>query len=213
MYRNNVSELDLKWAETRLQSTFQETLKLNRRAQQKTKKPGRCNQTLSNLYLEWLLGNRCWVHALSGLEKNGSSGPTSLIKRADNTLFKTMMDLDSQPVLFIPDVHFGNLQRAGQVRDLFLSHCPAHTAGHVQSLSSLAVCLMLPFYSICRFLLSTLRRSTEMGVYHAVIFTLLLYSQLSCVAVQCSCVTALLSGSFLMISPCWKYHWGKVKDR
>lgn len=48
-------------------------------------------------------------------EKNGSSGPTSLIKRADNTLFKTMMDLDSQPVLFIPDVHFGNLQRAGQV--------------------------------------------------------------------------------------------------
>ncbi|XP_045899907.1 grainyhead-like protein 2 homolog isoform X1 [Micropterus dolomieu] len=48
-------------------------------------------------------------------EKNGSSGSTSLIKRADNTLFKTMMDLDSQPVLFIPDVHFGNLQRAGQV--------------------------------------------------------------------------------------------------
>ncbi|XP_060905698.1 grainyhead-like protein 2 homolog isoform X2 [Labrus mixtus] len=48
--------------------------------------------------------------------KNGSSGPTSLIKRADNTLLKTVMDLDShQPVLFIPDVHFGNLQRAGQV--------------------------------------------------------------------------------------------------
>ncbi|XP_044063087.1 grainyhead-like protein 2 homolog isoform X2 [Siniperca chuatsi] len=47
--------------------------------------------------------------------KNGSSRPTSPIKRADNTLFKTMIDLDSQPVLFIPDVHFGNLQRAGQV--------------------------------------------------------------------------------------------------
>nr|XP_029134013.1 grainyhead-like protein 2 homolog isoform X2 [Labrus bergylta] len=48
--------------------------------------------------------------------KNGSSAPTSLIKRADNTLLKTVMDLDShQPVLFIPDVHFGNLQRAGQV--------------------------------------------------------------------------------------------------
>ncbi|KAI3361491.1 hypothetical protein L3Q82_013640 [Scortum barcoo] len=47
--------------------------------------------------------------------KNGSSGLTSPIKRADNTLFKTMVDLDSQPVLFIPDVHFGNLQRAGQV--------------------------------------------------------------------------------------------------
>ncbi|XP_040900972.1 grainyhead-like protein 2 homolog isoform X2 [Toxotes jaculatrix] len=47
--------------------------------------------------------------------KNGSSGPTSPMKRAECTLFKTMTDLDSQPVLFIPDVHFGNLQRAGQV--------------------------------------------------------------------------------------------------
>ncbi|KAM9353930.1 grainyhead-like protein 2 homolog isoform 2-T2 [Symphorus nematophorus] len=47
--------------------------------------------------------------------KNGSSGLTSPIKRMDNTLLKTMTDLDSQPVLFIPDVHFGNLQRAGQV--------------------------------------------------------------------------------------------------
>lgn len=47
--------------------------------------------------------------------KNGSSGLNPSIKRTDSTLFKTMMDLDSQPVLFIPDVHFGNLQRAGQV--------------------------------------------------------------------------------------------------
>lgn len=48
--------------------------------------------------------------------KNGSSGPTSPpFKRADSTLFKATLDLDSQPVLFIPDVHFGNLQRAGQV--------------------------------------------------------------------------------------------------
>ncbi|XP_029308443.1 grainyhead-like transcription factor 2a isoform X2 [Cottoperca gobio] len=47
--------------------------------------------------------------------KNGNSGQTAPFKRADNTLFKSMMDLDSQPVLFIPDVHFGNLQRAGQV--------------------------------------------------------------------------------------------------
>ncbi|XP_054477343.1 grainyhead-like protein 2 homolog isoform X2 [Anoplopoma fimbria] len=47
--------------------------------------------------------------------KNGSSGQTSPCKRGDNTLFKTMMDLDSQPVLFIPDVYFGNMQRAGQV--------------------------------------------------------------------------------------------------
>nr|XP_019947021.1 PREDICTED: grainyhead-like protein 2 homolog isoform X1 [Paralichthys olivaceus] len=47
--------------------------------------------------------------------KNGSSGPTANIKMPDCTLFKAMTDLDSQPVLFIPDVHFGNLQRAGQV--------------------------------------------------------------------------------------------------
>ncbi|XP_015687354.1 grainyhead-like protein 2 homolog [Protobothrops mucrosquamatus] len=38
-----------------------------------------------------------------------------LQKKSDITYFKTMADLDSQPVLFIPDVHFGNLQRAGQV--------------------------------------------------------------------------------------------------
>ncbi|XP_031606347.1 grainyhead-like protein 2 homolog [Oreochromis aureus] len=47
--------------------------------------------------------------------KNGSSGLTTPIKRAESALFKSMGDLDSQPVLFIPDVHFGNLQRAGQV--------------------------------------------------------------------------------------------------
>lgn len=47
--------------------------------------------------------------------KNSSSGQNSPIRRAESTLFKSMLDLDSQPVLFIPDVHFGNLQRAGQV--------------------------------------------------------------------------------------------------
>ncbi|XP_041843608.1 grainyhead-like protein 2 homolog isoform X2 [Melanotaenia boesemani] len=47
--------------------------------------------------------------------KHGSSGLTSPVLRAESTLFKSMCDLDSQPVLFIPDVHFGNLQRAGQV--------------------------------------------------------------------------------------------------
>ncbi|CAJ1061460.1 grainyhead-like protein 2 homolog isoform X2 [Xyrichtys novacula] len=47
--------------------------------------------------------------------KHSSPGPTSSIKMSDHTLLKTVMDLDSQPVLFIPDVHFGNLQRAGQV--------------------------------------------------------------------------------------------------
>uniref|UniRef100_A0ACB8FEN5 Grainyhead-like protein 2 n=1 Tax=Sphaerodactylus townsendi TaxID=933632 RepID=A0ACB8FEN5_9SAUR len=38
-----------------------------------------------------------------------------LQKKSDITYFKTMTDLDSQPVLFIPDVHFGNLQRTGQI--------------------------------------------------------------------------------------------------
>ncbi|XP_008290233.1 grainyhead-like protein 2 homolog isoform X2 [Stegastes partitus] len=47
--------------------------------------------------------------------KNGSSGQSSPIKRAESTLFKSLLDLDSQPVLFIPGVYFGNLQRAGQV--------------------------------------------------------------------------------------------------
>uniref|UniRef100_A0A3Q2VZH7 Grainyhead like transcription factor 2 n=1 Tax=Haplochromis burtoni TaxID=8153 RepID=A0A3Q2VZH7_HAPBU len=46
--------------------------------------------------------------------KNGSSELTT-IKRAESALFKSIGDLDTQPVLFIPDVHFGNLQRAGQV--------------------------------------------------------------------------------------------------
>uniref|UniRef100_A0A096MEK6 Grainyhead-like transcription factor 2a n=1 Tax=Poecilia formosa TaxID=48698 RepID=A0A096MEK6_POEFO len=55
-----------------------------------------------------LLKNKC-------LGKNSSLGPSSPIRRAESTLFKSILDLDSQPVLFIPDVHFGNLQRAGQV--------------------------------------------------------------------------------------------------
>lgn len=52
--------------------------------------------------------------------KNGTIGATSPIKRADSTLLKPVSDLDSQPVLFIPDVYFGNLQRAGQVSDAVL---------------------------------------------------------------------------------------------
>uniref|UniRef100_A0A668A470 Grh/CP2 DB domain-containing protein n=1 Tax=Myripristis murdjan TaxID=586833 RepID=A0A668A470_9TELE len=46
--------------------------------------------------------------------KSGNPGPMSPVKKAESTQFKAMTDLDSQPVLFIPDVHFGNLQRAGQ---------------------------------------------------------------------------------------------------
>ncbi|XP_050992090.1 grainyhead-like transcription factor 2b [Labeo rohita] len=47
--------------------------------------------------------------------KDGGVGAVSVPKKCDTTFFKTMTDLDAQPVLFIPDVHFGNLQRAGQV--------------------------------------------------------------------------------------------------
>ncbi|CAG5885135.1 unnamed protein product [Menidia menidia] len=47
--------------------------------------------------------------------KDGSVGVISVPKKSDTTYFKTMTDLDVQPVLFIPDIHFGNLQRAGQV--------------------------------------------------------------------------------------------------
>ncbi|XP_035284241.1 grainyhead-like protein 2 homolog isoform X1 [Anguilla anguilla] len=47
--------------------------------------------------------------------KDGGLGVVPLVKKCDITYFKHMTDLDSQPVLFIPDVHFGNLQRAGQV--------------------------------------------------------------------------------------------------
>ncbi|XP_029927827.1 grainyhead-like protein 2 homolog isoform X2 [Myripristis murdjan] len=47
--------------------------------------------------------------------KSGNPGPMSPVKKAESTQFKAMTDLDSQPVLFIPDVHFGNLQRAGQI--------------------------------------------------------------------------------------------------
>lgn len=36
-------------------------------------------------------------------------------KRMDITVFKPFIDLDTQPVLFIPDVHFANLQRGAHV--------------------------------------------------------------------------------------------------
>ncbi|XP_034747930.1 grainyhead-like transcription factor 2b [Etheostoma cragini] len=47
--------------------------------------------------------------------KDGGVGVITAPKKSDSTYFKTMSDLEAQPVLFIPDVHFGNLQRAGQV--------------------------------------------------------------------------------------------------
>lgn len=36
-------------------------------------------------------------------------------KRMDITVFKPFIDLDTQPVLFIPDVHFAGLQRGAHV--------------------------------------------------------------------------------------------------
>lgn len=36
-------------------------------------------------------------------------------KRTDITVFKPFLDLETQPVLFIPDVHFTNLQRGSHV--------------------------------------------------------------------------------------------------
>lgn len=47
--------------------------------------------------------------------KDGGTGVITVPKKSDITCFKTMTDLEAQPVLFIPDIHFGNLQRAGQV--------------------------------------------------------------------------------------------------
>uniref|UniRef100_A0A8C5EQD5 Grainyhead-like protein 2 homolog n=1 Tax=Gouania willdenowi TaxID=441366 RepID=A0A8C5EQD5_GOUWI len=49
---------------------------------------------------------------------DGGVAVISISKKSDTTYFKTMTDLEAQPVLFIPDVHFGNLQRAGQVGHL-----------------------------------------------------------------------------------------------
>ncbi|EGW09560.1 Grainyhead-like protein 2-like [Cricetulus griseus] len=46
---------------------------------------------------------------------DGKLAALPLQKKSDITYFKTMPDLHSQPVLFIPDVHFANLQRTGQV--------------------------------------------------------------------------------------------------
>uniref|UniRef100_A0A3Q2DS45 Grainyhead-like transcription factor 2b n=1 Tax=Cyprinodon variegatus TaxID=28743 RepID=A0A3Q2DS45_CYPVA len=47
--------------------------------------------------------------------KDGGVGVINIPKKSEVTFFKTITDLEAQPVLFIPDVHFGNLQRAGQV--------------------------------------------------------------------------------------------------
>uniref|UniRef100_A0A3Q1JUB9 Grh/CP2 DB domain-containing protein n=1 Tax=Anabas testudineus TaxID=64144 RepID=A0A3Q1JUB9_ANATE len=46
---------------------------------------------------------------LSFRHQHYTVGVITVPKKSDTTYFKTMNDLESQPVLFIPDVHFGNL--------------------------------------------------------------------------------------------------------
>lgn len=71
-----------------------------------------------------------------------------------------MLDLDAQPVLFIPDVHFGNLQRAGQVRE-------GSTEGKQTRTEEMSASRLVShdffFPSNCRCLLLKLRKPTQMG--------------------------------------------------
>ncbi|NXE50865.1 GRHL1 protein, partial [Casuarius casuarius] len=56
-------------------------------------------------------------------------------KRTDITVFKPFMDLDTQPVLFIPDVHFANLQRGAHVFPitiLLLTFCPINDSSNLK---------------------------------------------------------------------------------
>ncbi|NXA27222.1 GRHL1 protein, partial [Ibidorhyncha struthersii] len=54
-------------------------------------------------------------------------------KRTDITVFKPFMDLDTQPVLFIPDVHFANLQRGAHVIPVpLLSFCPVNDSSNLK---------------------------------------------------------------------------------
>ncbi|NXD55691.1 GRHL1 protein, partial [Corvus moneduloides] len=56
-------------------------------------------------------------------------------KRTDITIFKPFMDLDTQPVLFIPDVHFANLQRGAHVIPVIvplLTFCPVNDSSNLK---------------------------------------------------------------------------------
>ncbi|XP_063771500.1 grainyhead-like protein 1 homolog isoform X3 [Pseudophryne corroboree] len=50
-------------------------------------------------------------------------------KRTDVTVFKPMQDMDTQPVLFIPDVHFANLQRTTHVLPLVSEEIDGESSG------------------------------------------------------------------------------------
>lgn len=124
------------------------------------RKPQQSSAVSHEVQLNWF-----WFRVLSGLGKNSTIGQNSPIKRADSTLLKPVIDLDSQPVLFIPDVYFGNLQRAGQVNTLIQTHS--------YSPEVLNDCII----NLCRYSLSTLRRSTEMGEGPAAGFILCWHSR------------------------------------
>ncbi|NWW09329.1 GRHL1 protein, partial [Oreocharis arfaki] len=55
-------------------------------------------------------------------------------KRTDITIFKPFMDLDTQPVLFIPDVHFANLQRGAHSLVIvpLLTFCPVNDSSNLK---------------------------------------------------------------------------------
>uniref|UniRef100_A0A674AXK4 Grainyhead-like protein 2 homolog n=1 Tax=Salmo trutta TaxID=8032 RepID=A0A674AXK4_SALTR len=49
------------------------------------------------------------------MKPKGTDGSLAALDRKSDTMFfKSLSDLDTQPVLFIPDVNFGHLQRTGQ---------------------------------------------------------------------------------------------------
>ncbi|XP_075454461.1 grainyhead-like protein 1 homolog isoform X1 [Ascaphus truei] len=50
-------------------------------------------------------------------------------KRTDITIFKPMQDHDTQPVLFIPDVHFANLQRTAHVLPIVSEEMEGESSG------------------------------------------------------------------------------------
>lgn len=54
-------------------------------------------------------------------------------KRSDITVFKMMTDLDTQPVLFIPDIHFANFQR--HVSNFLFPFLPKSSVPQSRSLS------------------------------------------------------------------------------
>ncbi|XP_069462089.1 grainyhead-like protein 1 homolog isoform X2 [Ambystoma mexicanum] len=73
--------------------------KIRDEERKQSKRKGKCTFTSSQL------------HTFS--DAKGALLPSH--KRTDMTIFKPLMDFDTQPVLFIPDVHFTNLQRTTHV--------------------------------------------------------------------------------------------------